>query len=93
MPDTDPESFEEFQNFLDGWRMNFDGDDYCPDCWPNYLALQSEVRHDALIDEASRTIDHASDRYYEDERIWHVFCEYCGAEITVPFDFTPALVN
>lgn len=81
-------NFPEFLKKLKGWKVNPDGEAFCSDCFPKWLAkIEPEFRQTALED--SRPLSDSKNGIARNRRSadgWFISCEYCQRDISVPFE-------
>lgn len=82
-------SYPDFLKKLEGWWVNPDGEDYCPECFPKWLdKFEPEMRQ--ITKEDSRRLDDSKGGYARNRRArdgWFVICngENCQRQVFVPF--------
>ena len=73
--------FQEFLAKLEGWKTSPDGEDFCPECWNQYLQRFSRKVRDAVKEDSIKTSKVAESRKVSDG--WWVGCASCNKTVSV----------
>jgi hypothetical protein len=77
--------FVQFLHELKGWMTSPDGEDFCPECWKQYLDKLTGAQRVMALDNSGSTAGKHTAKTRKAADGWLAFCEKCGKDVFVPY--------